>query len=175
MVTQPFPRNYAAEMILRAPCIAIVALSAAPAAAQVISAHGDWAALRFGAQCEARSRALRVQRGRPPGFAGFAFGAAGRRQGQFYVRLSRDSRPGSTAVLTVGSQQFLLAARGQWAWGRDARQDSAIMAAVRYSGSMRLEARDGGGRRFVDRYSLGGAATAVDAAAAACALGGKSR
>ena len=159
-------------MLLRAACLAALALTAVPAAAQVVSAHGDWAALRFGGQCEARSRALVVPRGRPPGLAGFIFAA--RRQGQFYVRLSRPPRTGSTAIVTVGSQPFLLAVRGQWAWARDPRQDAAIMAAARYAGSMRLEARDGGGRRFVDRYSLAGAATAIDSAAAACALGGKS-
>jgi hypothetical protein len=150
-------------------------LCAAPSAAQVISAHHDWAALRFGGQCEARSRAVRVQRGHPPAIAGFTFGRAGRLQGQFYVRLSRSPRSGSTAILTVGNQPFLLATRGEWAWGRGARQDAAIMAAARYAGSMRVESRHAGGGRLVDRYSLAGAATAIDAAAAACALAGKSR
>jgi hypothetical protein len=34
---------------------------------------------------------------------------------------------------------------------------------------MSIESRDAGGRRVVDPYSLDGAATAIDAAAAACA------
>jgi hypothetical protein len=34
---------------------------------------------------------------------------------------------------------------------------------------MRVEARDGAGRRFADTYGLAGAATAIDAAAARCA------
>jgi hypothetical protein len=34
---------------------------------------------------------------------------------------------------------------------------------------MTVESRDGAGRRFVDPYALDGAATAIDAAAAACA------
>ena len=162
-------------MIARMFALAVALLLASPVGAQVISAHREWAAITFGERCEARSRAVRVQRGRPPALAGFAFGAGGRLQGQFYTRLSRAARPGSTAILTIGRQPFLLAVRGQWAWGRDARQDAAILAAARYSGSMRVESRDASGRRFVDRYLLGGAATAIDAAAAACAQAGKSR
>jgi len=159
---------------LLAACFVAAVLPSAPATAQVISAHGDWAALRFGEQCEARSGALRVQRGRPPAIVGLTVGAAGG-QGRFYVRLSRVPRAASTAILTIGGQPFLLGVRGQWAWERDAKQGAAIMAAARSSTGMRLESRDAGGRRFVDRYSLAGAATAIDAAAAACALAGKSR
>jgi len=155
--------------------LAAIVLLASPSPAQVISAHREWAAMRFGDRCEARSRAVLAQLGRPPAFAGFAFDARGRVQGQFYARLSRPARPGSTAILTIGSQPFLLAVRGQWAWGRDVRQDAAILAAVRYAGSMRVESRDAAGRRFVDRYLLAGAATAIDASAAACAQAGKPR
>lgn len=153
---------------------AALLLPPSPAAGQVISAHREWAAIQFDGRCEARSRAVRVERGRPA-FAGFAFGGQGRLQGQFYAQLSRGARPGSTAILTVGGRPFLLALRGDWAWGRDARQDQAIVAAARYAGSMRIESRDPGGRRIIDRYTLGGAATAIDAAAARCAQAGKSR
>lgn len=162
-------------MIVRTLCFAAALLCASASAAQVISAHREWAAIQFDGRCEARSRAVRVERGRPPAYAGFAFDGRGRLQGQFYARLSRGSRPGSTAILTVGGQPFLLAVRGDWAWGRDARQDNAIVAAARYAGSMRIESRDPGGRRIIDRYTLGGAATAIDAAAAKCAQAGKSR
>lgn len=139
------------------------------AGAQVISAHRAWAAIGFGERCEARSRALGVERAAPPAFAGFAFDRRGRLHGQFHARLSRPARPGSSVILTVGGRPYLLAVRGRWAWGRDARQDRAILDALRYSGSMRIELRDQAGRRRVDRYLLGGAASAIDAAAAACA------
>ncbi len=162
-------------MIVRTLCFAAALLCASASAAQVISAHREWAAIQFDGRCEARSRAVRVERGRPPAYAGFAFDGRGRLQGQFYARLSRGSRHGSTAILTVGGQPFLLAVRGDWAWGRDARQDNAIVAAARYARSMRIESRDPGGRRIIDRYTLGGAATAIDAAAAKCAQAGKSR
>lgn len=166
-------------MIARlATCAAALLLVLAPssaAAQQVTFAEGNWATLQFGDRCEARSRALRVQRNRPPGFAGFAFDAGGPRQGQFYARLSRAARPGSSAILTIGRQPFLLAVGGQWAWSRDPRQEQAIIAAARYATSMRVESRDARGRRFIDRYLLAGAPTAIDSAAAQCIHAGKSR
>ena len=72
-------------------------------------------------------------------------------------------------MLTVGSRPFMLLSRGSWAWSRGPLQEAAILAAARIATSMRIEARDGAGRRFTDRYLLDGAPTAIDAAAAACA------
>jgi hypothetical protein len=72
-------------------------------------------------------------------------------------------------MLTVGDQPFLLVARGDWAWSRGPLQEQAIIAAVRAASGMRIEARDPSGRRFSDPYSLDGAPTAIDAAAARCA------
>src|SRR4030095_2408859 len=98
--------------------IALPLLLAAPAAAQqIVFAGGHWAAIDRGATCEAGSRALRIAtKGKVQARAGFAFDAAAARRGQFFALLSRLSRPGSTVVLTVGSQPFLLASNGQWAW-----------------------------------------------------------
>jgi hypothetical protein len=47
-----------------------------------------------------------------------------------------------------------------------------MIAAARNGGTMRIEARDQGGSRFSDPYLLDGAPTAIDAAAARCALRG---
>ena len=146
----------------------IFAGSALAAPAQVLFAGGGWAALRFGAQCEAETKAVHPQRRGPDQpRAGFTFN--GTRQGEFHVRLSRVPRPGSSVMLTVGEQPFLLVSRGDWAWSRGPTQESAIIAAVRNGSGMRVESRDRAGRRFVDRYLLAGAATAIDAAAAGCA------
>jgi hypothetical protein len=49
-------------------------------------------------------------------------------------------------------------------------QEQAIISAARNGGAMRIEARDQGGNRFVDPYLLDGAPTAIDSAAARCAL-----
>jgi hypothetical protein len=75
-------------------------------------------------------------------------------------------------MLQIGDQPFLLVTRGDWAWSRGPLQEQAIIAAVRDSATMRVETRDGAGRRFVDPYLLDGAPTAIDAAAARCALRG---
>jgi len=152
---------------------ATLALLATPVSAQrILFAGGQWAAIDFGSRCEARSKALWPKAGTKP-FAGFAFDRAGPRQGQFYVHLSRAARSGASVIATIGSEPFLLIARGQWAWSRGEAQQRAMLEAARYGQSMRIETRDERGNRVADRYMLQGAATAIDAAAAACA--GKGR
>lgn len=154
---------------------ASVSVPAAAAPARIELASGHWAVLDRGDQCEAVSRSLRIAaKGREQSRAGFAFDSSGTRNGQFFARLSRSPRAGSTIMLKIGDQPFLLVARGEWAWSRGPRQEAAIIASARAAGGMRIEARDGAGRRFFDRYLLDGAATAIDAAAA-CALAKRQR
>ena len=152
---------------------ATITLWSSPAIAarpEVLFASGQWAAVRYGAVCEAVARPLLpAARRQPQSRAGFSFNPAASRAGEFHARLSRIPRPGSSVMLTIGERPFLLVARGDWAWSRGRAQDSAIIDAARAATSMRIEARDGGGRRFTDRYLLAGAPTAIDAAAAACA------
>ncbi|NUT00093.1 MAG: hypothetical protein HOP96_03850 [Sphingomonas sp.] len=151
--------------------VGLLLLVACPvSAAQLLFAGGQWVALDRGASCEAASRALRIAlKGKVQARAGFAFDAAGPRRGQFFAQLSRNLRPGSTVILTVGEQPFMLASGSGWAWSRGPAQEAAIIAAVRSAGGMRIESRDSGGGRFIDRYQLGGAPTAIDAAAGRCA------
>jgi hypothetical protein len=150
--------------------LAALVASTAADAQRLLFAGGQWAALDRGGSCEAASRAQRIAaKDRPQARAGFAFDAAGPRRGQLFAELSAPPRPGSTVILTVGTRPFLLVARGRWAWSRGPAQDVAIIAAARAAGGMRIESRDGAGGRIVDRYLLDGAATAIDAAAAACA------
>ncbi len=140
------------------------------ARAQVLAAAGHWAALKFGDRCEAVARPLLpAARRQPEARAGFGFAAPGPGNGQFYVRLSRVPRAGSSVMLTIGERPFMLVARGDWAWSRGPLQEAAIIGLARAAPSMRIEARDGAGRRFTDRYLLDGAPTAIDAAAAGCA------
>ena len=144
---------------------------AAPAvAAQLLFAGGQWVALERSGTCEAASRSLRIaQKGKVQARAGFAFDANGARRGQFFAELSRIPRAGSTVILTVGTQPFMLTTSGRWAWSRDPRQEATIIAAVRAATGMRVNSRDASGRRIIDRYLLEGAPTAIDAAAARCA------
>jgi hypothetical protein len=150
----------------------VTLLLAAPALAtnSIISARGSWAAIDRGSSCVALARSARIApKGRVQATAGFAFTPDRRRWGEFHAHLSFLPRPGSSVILTVGSQPFLLTARGDWAWSRGPLQEQAIIAAARNSTGMRVEARDAAGRRFVDPYALDGAPTAIDAAAARCA------
>ena len=77
--------------------------------------------------------------------------------------------PGTAVMATIGSEPFLLGGKGDWAWSRSAAQRTALLDATRYGSSLRIIYRDTSGRRVVDHYALGGAATAIDAAAASCA------
>jgi hypothetical protein len=142
-------------------------LALAPA---IVAADGQWATLREGRTCEAASQSLGVvYKDRPPARASLSFDAGGPRHGQFAARLSRVPRPGTTIMLHVGDQPFLLMSQGDMAWSRGPRQEQAIIAAMRKSGGLRVEARSPGGGRIVDRYSLDGAPLAIDAAATCAA------
>jgi len=146
--------------------LGLLMMSAGPAAgAQILAAQGSWAALRLAV---ARPL-LPAARRQPAARAGFSFGSGKSARGQFHVRLSRVPRAGSSVMLTIGERPFLLVVRGDWAWSRGPLQETAIIDAARAARSMRIEARDGAGRRFADRYLLDGAPTAIDAAAAGCA------
>lgn len=151
-----------------------LAVSASAAASPlVLFAGSGWAAIDRGMVCEALSRSAKIApRGKVQATAGYAFTPDHRRWGEFHAQLSRVSRPGSSVILHIGDQVFLLVGRGDWAWSRGPAQEQAIIAAARDGRTMWVEARDTAGVRFIDPYVLGGAPTAIDAAAARCALRG---
>jgi hypothetical protein len=139
----------------------------------VVYAGGAWAAIDRGATCEALTRSQRVAtRDKVQALAGFSFTPDRKRWGEFHARLSRVPRGDASVMLKIGVQPFLLAARGGWAWSRGPLQSQAIIAAMRDATSMRIDSRDQRGVRFADPYLLDGAPTAIDAAAARCALRG---
>ncbi len=150
----------------------LFAALAAPVTAagpSIVSSSGRWAALKGPAHCEAASLALLpASRTRAQARASLSFDARSR-LGEAAFLLSRAARPGSSVLLTIGETPFLLVARGSMAWSRGAAQEAAIIAAMRDAGGMRVEARSPGGGRFIDRYDLTGAPTAIDAAAACAA------
>ena len=103
------------------------------------------------------------------GFAGVATWPGRGLRSSVHVRLSRPVDRGSTVTLSVGERRFALAARDRDAWAADAASDRAIVSAMRSGRSMSVEAVGPGRRPFADVYALAGAATAIDAAALACA------
>src|SRR5579884_1717851 len=162
-------------MLVKAGFLSLLLFTSAAASARgaVVFAGGGWAAIDRGAVCEALSRSEKIApRGKVQAVAGFSFTPDHRRWGEFHAQLSRVSRPGSSVILHVGDQPFLLVARGDWAWSSGPAQEQAIIAAARNGGEMHVEARDQAGVRFIDPYVLDGAPTAIDAAAARCALRG---
>jgi hypothetical protein len=90
-------------------------------------------------------------------------------RGQVHFRLSRELAERPRIALSVGGQRFDLTGGGADAWAADGRMDAAIVAAMRSTSAMSVRATDSAGRRFTDRYSLAGAATAMDAATVGCA------
>lgn len=150
-----------------------IAASAADARGNILYAGGAWAAIDRGDSCEALSRSQKiVPKDKVQPVAGVGFTPDHRRWGEFHARLSRMPRGSSTVMLQIGDQPFLLVTRDGWAWSRGPLQAQAIIAALRDGTSMRIDSRDVAGERFSDPYLLDGAPTAIDAAAARCALRG---
>ena len=149
----------------------LIATAAVAAPSRLLIARGSWASFDRGPSCEAVARSLLPPRQRDAQpYVVIAFDRGGPRQGQLFAQLRRPTRPGSSVILTIGDQPFLLVALGRSAWSKDPAQEAAIIAAMRGAGGMRIEARDASGRRTSDRFLLDGAPTAIDAAAAACSL-----
>ena len=90
-------------------------------------------------------------------------------RGQVSFRLSRPKREGSAVLLRIDGRVFQLSGRGADAWAPDARGDADIVAAMRSGVEMRVETRAENGALLREHYKLRGAATAIDAAAIACA------
>ena len=129
-----------------------------------------WGAFQEGAQCYAISepyRGPRAEEMRP--FVAVGHWPARRLRGQLHVRLSREKRPASAVLLRIDGRSFQLRGGGRDAWAPDARADEEITAAMRTGIEMSVETRSARGLLVRDHYRLRGAATAMDAAALACA------
>lgn len=148
----------------------IAALALVAAAPRTVYADGAWASFDRGALCEASSRAQHLATDRTEqAHLAINFDRTGHRHGQVAAKLSRPLRPGTTVMMTIGNQPFLLTAADRFAWSRGPAQEAAIIASLRAATSLRIEARSPAGGRFVDAYALDGAPGAIDAAAACAA------
>ena len=72
-------------------------------------------------------------------------------------------------MLRIDDRTFQLIGGGANAWAPDRRADAEIIAAMRGGLNMTVETRSERGALVRDFYRLRGAATAIDAAAIACA------
>jgi hypothetical protein len=148
---------------------------AVPAAAQQqsVGIFGLWGTFARAGQCYAISepqKSLRAGAGRPFVTVGYWPGRGVR--GQVHFRLAEAKRAGSAVLLRIDERTFQLAAGGAEAWAPDPRADAAIVTAMRTGLDMSVETRSARGAPIRDSYRLRGAATAIDAAAIACARRG---
>lgn len=149
----------------------LAAAIAAPAWAQPqpLGAFGSWAAFRDAGRCYAITQPYQA----PPVEGWQPFAAIGiwpgRGGGQLHIRLSRETRAGSAVLLRIDGRTFQLTGGGRDAWAPDGRADAEIQTAMRTGIDLAVETRGADGLQVRDLYRLRGAATAMDAAAIACA------
>lgn len=161
-------------MLRAAALVLALLLIAAPAAAQrsSLGIFSGWGAFRDRnpLRCYAIAQPARSPEaaGWEP-FASVSYWPEQKVRGQVHFRLSRRKRPGSAVLLRIDGRTFQLAGGAADAWAPDARADAAIVAAMRGGVGMTVETRSERGLRVRDHYRLRGAATAIDAAAIACA------
>lgn len=150
-------------------CLALLAIPLASPlwAKDSLGVYSGWAAFR---DAEVpRCYAIAQSSGATEGYASVGTWPSREVRGQVHVRLSREVRETGNVRLAVGNRRFDLIAQGQDAWARDKGQDAAIIAAMRSATRMSVSATASNGARFTDRYTLEGAATAMDAALVGCA------
>lgn len=129
-----------------------------------------WGAFREPGRCYAIAepfRSPRPEAWRPYATVGYWPGRGVRSQVHF--RLSREKRAGSAVLLKIDGATFQLIGGGNNAWASDRRADADIVNAMRTGIEMSVETRSSRGAFVRDSYRLRGAATAIDAAAIACA------
>ena len=151
------------------PLLALLAISAPATARDSLGVYSNWAAFRD--DTPSRCYAIANPRGNnaSASFASVATWPDKGIRGQLHLRLSRAVGDDGDAVLSIGGEEFALVAKGRNAWASDGRMDAQIVAAMRSASRMSVAARGANGARFSDRYSLTGAATAMDAATVGCA------
>ena len=158
---------------LRLLTLLLIAPAAAAGAQQALGVYGLWAAFRSEGRCWAISEPVDEPRaGDARGFASIGYWPGRAVRGQAYFRLTRDKRAGSAVLLRIDARTFQLRGGGAQAWAADPAADAEIVAAMRTGIAMSVETRSATGALVRDVYRLRGAATAIDAAAIACARRG---
>ena len=150
-------------------------LMATPASAQQqsLGIYGTWGAFRAPDRCYAIAEPYQSPRpGDGRGFASVGYWPGRGVGGQAHFRLSRAKREGSAVLLRIDDRTFQLRGGGADAWAADPAADAELVSAMRTGIEMNVETRAANGALVRDSYRLRGAATAIDAAAIACARRG---
>lgn len=154
-------------MIRLAP-LALLLLAAPLAARESLGVYESWAAFKDASpqRCYAIAKAQGTTPA--PAHATISNWPDSKVRGAVHLVLSRDAADKSAVRLVVGDKRFTLVAKGRNAWAKDARDDAAIVAALRVAARMSVSAQGTKSGTFTDRYTLAGVATAMDAATVGC-------
>ena len=153
--------------------IALAVATPAVGQPQPLGIFGTWGAFRGPGRCYAIAEPYQQRRpGDGRGFASVGYWPERAVRGQAFFRLSRAKREGSAVLLRIDDRTFQLRGGGASAWPADSAADAEIVAAMRTGIEMSVETRSAAGALVRDSYRLRGAATAIDAAAIACARRG---
>jgi hypothetical protein len=145
--------------------LALLLLAAGPLAArESLGVYESWAAFRDASPPRCYAIAKAQGKTPAPAYATVSLWPDKGVRGAVHLVLSREVPAQGSVRLTIGDKRFDLVAKGRNAWGADPRADAAIVAAMRSGSRMSVA-----GRGFTDRYTLSGAATAIDAATVGCA------
>jgi hypothetical protein len=155
--------------MIRFAAFTLVLIAAPLSARESLGVYDGWAAFRDAspARCYAIAKAQGTLPA--PAYATVSNWPQRKVRGAVYIVLSRDAADKAAVRLAIGDKRFELVAKGRNAWAKDGREDAAIIAALRSAARMSVSARSIKGAAFTDRYSLAGAATAIDAATVGCA------
>lgn len=144
--------------------LALLLLASPLAARDSLGVYESWGAFRDASPRRCYAIAKASGKSAAPAYATVSLWPDRGVRGAVHLVLSREVAANGAVRLTVGDKRFDLVAKGRNAWAADARTDAAIVAAMRSASRMSVS---GGG--FTDRYTLAGAATAIDAATVGCA------
>jgi hypothetical protein len=158
--------------MIKLAALVLLALAAPLAARESLGVYDGWAA--FSDASPRRCYAIAKAQGKPtaPAYATISTWPERKVRGAVHIVLSREVADKAGARLVVGNTRFTLVAKGRNAWAKDARDDAAIVAALRSAARMSVSASSAKGGTFTDRYTLAGVATAMDAATVGCAKRG---
>ncbi|WP_017664154.1 hypothetical protein [Porphyrobacter sp. AAP82] len=145
--------------------LALLVLAAVPLAARdSLGVFESWAAFRDASPARCYAIAKAEGKSAAPAYATVSLWPGKGVRGAVHLVLSREVPAKGAVRLAVGDKRFTLVTKGRNAWAADARGDAAIVAAMRSAARMSVS-----GAGFTDRYTLSGAATAIDAATVGCA------